>query len=115
MTDHHQKHTDEEPLVSEVLTVEYLREYSRAQIELLSKNVFKTLQTTKTESLIVYLITISLDPIKRAYLGHPTNADELIKKIWPSEYTLFKTYLEKDKLSINQLSAGSEPFSALHI
>ena len=106
MSDHLQKNADSTSPVSDALTAQRLREHSRMQIELLSKNVFKALQNANTESLIVYLIIITLDPIVRAYLDHRTSIDELIKKIWPKEYDIFKTYLEKDKLNINQLSAS---------
>jgi hypothetical protein len=63
------------------LTPDNLRMEVRSKIEQLSQNVFRSLQEIGTESLVVYLISISIEPIVKACLKDPESSQELIETI----------------------------------
>lgn len=77
---------------SQLITV--LRENVRDRLEKeLHENVFQSLQRSKTESLLVYLIGISLNPILDLYSNQAEEAKILIKIVWSKKHALFEEYL----------------------
>ncbi|MGJ5632304.1 hypothetical protein [Nostoc sp. CALU 1950] len=86
------------------LTIDALREEVRNKVKSeLCISVFQYLQKADTESIIVYLIGISLTPILDKYSTQVDEAKALIKTIWPSKYSLFEEYLI-EKIDQTQLS-----------
>lgn len=81
---------------------ELRRSVSRKIEDELGKSVFKSLQAIGTESLLVYLILISLKPILENYHADPEGAKELIQKILPQKYSILERYLleEVDKTDL---------------
>jgi hypothetical protein len=86
------------------LTPENLRMEVRSKIEQLSQNVFRSLQEIGTESLVVYLISISIEPIVKACLKDPESSQELIETIWTNEHVIVERYIEDKKLDLGRLA-----------
>ncbi len=90
------------------LTIDILRETVRGKVEKeLQSSVFQSLQRITTESLIIYLITINLEPILQAYQENPVEVDALVQTVWASKYSLVEDSLFK-KLNLNQLALSLE-------
>jgi len=104
---HDQADTTQSPSES-WLTIDVLRETVKEKIENeLQNSVFASLQKNNTESLIIYLIVISLEPVLQAYQENPVKIDALIQTVWASKYSLIEDCLLK-KLNLSQLALSLE-------
>ena len=104
LNNEHQEDKNSISDASTTLTLNELRERARKSIEEeLSKSVFKSLKKQGLESIVLYLISISLKPIVDTYSKRPQDISDLVKKIWSQQGDIFLFYLEQ-KLDQSRLA-----------
>jgi hypothetical protein len=78
--------------------IDELRSDVEENIKQFSQHVFNTLKVSGTESILIFLLKVCLEPVLQAYRVGPQSVAELLQTIWPKEFAIFTRLIDEGKL-----------------